>query len=92
MLAAQTPLTVPRCHPGWERSRSCPWWSRASRLVGVLTRDALTRAVRRVSRRRGRRGRHLAEMLARGYWDALSGGAEAMATLLPTVAPVAGGR
>jgi hypothetical protein len=27
-------------------------------------------------------------MLARGYWDALSGGAEAMATLLPVVAPV----
>jgi hypothetical protein len=61
------------------------------RLVGVLTRDALTRALGRSARPvRAASGETLAGMLALGYWDALSGGAEAMVTLLPEVRPVGG--
>lgn len=61
------------------------------RLVGALTRDALTRALRRTARAtRSEAEDTLAGMLARGYWNALSGGAEAMATLLPPVQPLAG--
>jgi Mg/Co/Ni transporter MgtE len=89
LLSAQTPLAGAAAHPGWERASILPVVEPGERLVGVLSRDALTRALGRTSRaQRIAPGGTLAEMLARGYWDALSGGAEAMATLLPAVRPV----
>jgi Mg/Co/Ni transporter MgtE len=93
VLSAQTPLAGAAAHPGWERTSALPVLEAGERLVGVLTRDALTRALGRTARPlRGAAENTLAGMLARGYWDALSGGAEAMATLLPAVGPVAGKR
>ena len=90
VLPAQTPLSGALSHPGWERASAMPVVESGERLVGVLTRDALARALRRTARpSRITPADTLAGMLARGYWDALSGGAEAMATLLPQVRPVA---
>jgi len=89
VLPAKTPLAGAAVHPGWERSSVLPVVEAGERLVGVLTRDALTRAMGRMSRPpRTDDGVTLAGMLVRGYWDALSGGAQAMATLLPGVKPV----
>lgn len=89
VLTAQTPLAGAVGHPGWERSSLLPVVESGGRLLGVFTRDALARASRRRSRPGATNpGGSLAGMLLRGYWDALSGGAEAMATLLPTVGPV----
>jgi Mg/Co/Ni transporter MgtE len=89
VLSAQSPLAGAATHPGWERASILPVVEGAERLVGVLSRDALTRALGRTSRAsRVAPGGTLAEMLARGYWDALSGWSEAMATLLPSVRPV----
>jgi magnesium transporter len=89
VLAAQTPLPVAAHHAGWEDASILPVVESGERLVGALTREALTRALARVQRlRRADPPDTLGGMLARGYWDALSGGAEAMATLLPAVAPV----
>ena len=85
VLSAQMPLAGALVHPGWERASTLPVVESGSRLVGVITRDALTRAVRP---QRTRPAETLAGLLARGYWDALSGIAEAMATLLPPVPPV----
>ncbi|MGD9952730.1 MAG: CBS domain-containing protein [Burkholderiales bacterium] len=91
VLTAQTPVAGAIAHPGWERSSLLPVVESGGRLVGVLTRDALARALRRVSRpARPEAGGGLADMLARGYWDALSGGAEAMVTLLPPVQRIGG--
>lgn len=89
VLTAQTPLAGAVGHPGWERSSLLPVVESGGRLLGVFTRDALARASRRLSRPAPTvAAGSLAGMLTRGYWDALSGGAEAMATLLPTVGPV----
>ncbi len=91
LLSAQTPLIGAIAHPGWEHASILPVVESGQRLVGVLTRDALARALRRTARgARDASPDTLAGMLARGYWNALSGGAEAMATLLPTVPPLAG--
>jgi predicted transcriptional regulator len=89
VLSAQTPLAGAAAHPGWERTSALPVLESGERLVGVLTRDALTRAMGRTAQpARGAPESTLAGMMARGYWDALSGGAEAMATLLPAVSAV----
>ena len=89
VISAQTPLAGALRHPGWENASLLPVLESGERLVGVLTRDALTRALGRTARPgRAAPGETLAGMLARGYWDALSGGAEAMVTVLPTVQAV----
>lgn len=86
VIPAQTPLAGALRHPGWERASLLPVVEIGERLVGVLTRDALTRALGRSARAtRVAPGETLAGMMALGYWDVLSGGAEAMATLLPKV-------
>jgi magnesium transporter len=89
VIPAQTPLAGAVRHPGWEQASLLPVLESGERLVGVLTRDALTRALGRSARpSRAAQGETLAGMLALGYWDALSGGAEAMVTLLPQVKQV----
>jgi len=86
VISAQTPLAGALAHPGWERTSLLAVLEAGERLVGVLTRDALTRALgRRARPARAAPGETLAGMLALGYWDTLSGGAEAMVTLLPGV-------
>jgi magnesium transporter len=90
VIPAQTPLAGALAHPGWEHISVLPVVESGERLVGVLTRDALMRALRRVGRpvRSPENAGGLGEMMARGYWNALSGAAEAMVTLMPAVRPV----
>ncbi len=93
VLPAQTPLAGALAHPGWSRASLLPVVESGGRLVGALTRDALSRAVQRSARlTRVAPVNTLVGLFSRGYWDALSGGVEAMATLLPTVQPVSGKR
>jgi magnesium transporter len=92
VMSAKTPLAGAAAHPGWEHASLLPVLESGERLVGVLTRDALTRALGRSARAHpAAPGETLAGMLALGYWDALSGGAEAMVTVLPSVRAVGGG-
>jgi len=89
VISARTPLAGALAHPGWEHASLLPVVEPGERLVGVLTRDALTRALGRTARaQRAAPAETLGGMLAHGYWNALSGGAEAMVTLLPAVRPV----
>jgi magnesium transporter len=89
VISAQTPLAGAMAHPGWEQASLLPVLEAGERLVGVLTRDALTRALGRTARpQRTAQAETLNGMLALGYWHALSGGAEAMVTLLPRVQAV----
>lgn len=88
VISAQTPLAGAAAHPGWARASLLPVVESGDRLVGVISRHALNRALRPAPARAPEGT--LGAIFARGYWDALSGGAEAMATLLPRVAPVAG--
>jgi magnesium transporter len=86
VISAKTPLAGALAHPGWEQASLLPVLETGERLVGVLTRDALTRALGRSARAApAAPGETLAGMLALSYWDALSGGAEAMVTVLPSV-------
>jgi hypothetical protein len=63
------------------------------RLLGVLTSDALARALRRgAPGARAARSETVAGVLAQGYWETLSGLVQAGATLLPRVPPVGGDR
>jgi Mg/Co/Ni transporter MgtE len=92
VMSAKTPLAGALEHPGWEQASLLPVLESGERLVGVLTRDALTRAIGRSARARpAAPGETLAGMLALGYWNALSGGAEAMVTVLPPVRSVGRG-
>jgi len=90
VLAANAPLTGALAHPGWERASALPVVEPGNRLIGVLTRDALTRALRSVARPAGgATGESLLGILALGYWEMLSGIVEAAATLLPRIEAVA---
>ncbi|MCZ7565545.1 MAG: hypothetical protein M5U08_18585 [Burkholderiales bacterium] len=84
VLAAVAPLGGAASHRGWLRSSVLPVVERGDRLVGVLRRGTLARALARGG---GRASvvvsAGLAETLGRGYWDALSGIISAAVTLLP---------
>jgi magnesium transporter len=87
-LAANAPLAGATGHPGWEQASLLPVLEPGRQLVGVLTRDALARALRRMppsgaAAAGGSTG--LAALLARGYWQALSGLMDSGLTLLPRV-------
>lgn len=86
VLPAQTPLAGALAHPGWRRRSALPVVESGGRLLGVLTHDALARALRGVPATGGSSVEEtLLGVLARGYWGALSGVVEAAATLLPPV-------
>lgn len=91
VLSAHAPLTATPAHPGWAHSSSLPVLSRGERLLGVMTRDALTRALRQTADADGAvhpgLGPTLPTLLAQGYWQALSGLIEVTLRLLPRVAP-----
>ncbi|MBI1283588.1 MAG: CBS domain-containing protein [Thiobacillus sp.] len=91
VLAAHSPLSAAPAHPGWEGSSVLPVVEPGERLVGVMTRDALTRALRRVALSPARSDGEptLPVLLARGYWQALSGLLEAGLALLPRVPSLA---
>lgn len=87
MLTAHATLSATPGHPGWESSSLLPVVEPGERLVGVMTRDALTRALRRNSPPPADASGEttLPMLFARGYWQALSGLLEGGLTLLPKV-------
>ena len=87
VIAATTPLDGALEHRGWERSAALPVVERSERLIGVLRRAALRRAL---AQGRGAPGERpsdddLATALGRGYWNAVSGLFAAALTVLPRV-------
>ncbi len=91
VLAAVAPLAGAATHRGWERAASLPVVERGDRLVGVLRRATLVRALTRSTRSTRETGSEtLPGMLARSYWDALSGMVAATVTQLPPAPPIEG--
>ena len=91
MLTAHAPLSATPAHPGWESSSVLPVVEPGDRLVGVMTRDALTRALRRTAPPSDATTSEttLPVLLARSYWQALSGLLEGGLALLPKVPALA---
>lgn len=89
VLTAMTTLSGAATQRGWQQTSVLPVVERDGRLIGVMRRATLARALAR-----GRGPAQPAEeatiagVMARGYWDALSGIAEAGLALLPPVKPV----
>ncbi len=90
VLPAHAPLAGAAAHPGWELASALPVIEPGERLVGVMTRDALARALRESApaARVASAPTTLPSQLAAGYWLALSGLVESALTLLPRVPPV----
>jgi Mg/Co/Ni transporter MgtE len=91
-LAAHTPLSGARSHPGWQVSSALPVVDRGNRLVGVITRDALERALQRTTApdTEAPVENSLTAVLVRGCWLGMSGIIEAVAASLPAARPISG--
>lgn len=89
LLAAHAPLVGSAQHPGWERASLLPVVEPGDRLIGVMTRDALARALRRATAAPHADGdSSLPTLFARAYWQTLSGLVESGLNLLPRVAAI----
>lgn len=91
VLTAAMPLAGARAHRGWLEHSALPVTTRARGLVGVLTRDALERALRRHSRdgAGGGQDTSLVEALGRAYWQGVSGLTQSLLPLLPSAPRIA---
>ena len=89
VLTAMTPLTGAATQRGWQQSSALPVVERDGRLIGVMHRATLARALAR-SRATTQPADDvtITGVLTRGYWDAASGLAEAGLWLLPPAKPV----
>lgn len=89
MLTAMTPLTGAATQRGWQQSSVLPVVERDGRLIGVMHRATLARALAR-SRATTQSAAEvtITGVLTRGYWDAASGLVEAGLWLLPPAKPV----
>lgn len=90
VLIANAPLSGAAAHPGWQDSSILPVVEPGDRLLGIMTRDALTRALRRREvPAGGNASAGLPAVFAQGYWQALAGLLEGGLALLPRVPAVA---
>lgn len=88
LLAANGSLASAAAHPGWARASVLPVVEPGDRLVGVLTSDALQRALQRaVSAPTEVADGSALHTLARGYWQALAGLMDLALAALPRVPP-----
>lgn len=86
VLLAHAPLAGTAAHPGWEQASLLPVVESGERLIGVMTRDALARALGRATPPPApATAPSLPALFARGYWQTLSGLLVAALALLPTV-------
>jgi magnesium transporter len=91
VLMALAPLAGASAHPGWALASALPVVESGDRLVGVLTHDAMTRALQRnqgpeahdVAREIGLPG-----MVVRSYWQTVVGLVGVCLPLTPSVPPV----
>jgi magnesium transporter len=89
VLTAIATLTGASGQRGWQQSAALPVVDRSGRLIGVLRRSTLARALARNRQQApADEDASLAGVLARGYWDAISGLAEATVSLLPPGKPL----
>jgi magnesium transporter len=89
LLAAHAPLAGTLAHPGWERASLLPVVEPGDRLVGVLTRDALARALRRAGATDvDADDVRLSLVFGRACWQTLSGLIGSGLALLPRVPPL----
>jgi Mg/Co/Ni transporter MgtE len=90
-IAANTPLAAAANHRGWGSSATMVVVDRGGRLIGVLRREALMRALARAPvAQAAASDATVAGALARGYWGAVSGLFAACLAALPAARPVAG--
>lgn len=85
VLAANAPLAAAAEHPGWREGSLLPVVEPGGRLVGVLARDALERALGEPVEASSAAGEGVGGVLGRGYWESFAGIAEALLPLLPSV-------
>jgi magnesium transporter len=86
LLGAAMPLASAAVDPAWQAAVVLPVVERGERLLGVLRRSTLRRALAHVRRvDPGAVDATVVGLLARGYWDAVSGLVEAALTLLPAI-------
>jgi len=91
VLSAVAPLEAATRHEGWQSASALPVVERGDRLVGLMTRDALARALRVRQRASTEEAElELPVLFALGYWQALCGLIESALALLPRVRGVAG--
>jgi magnesium transporter len=92
LLMAHAPLAGSAEDPGWALASVLPVVEPGDRLVGVLTRHALARALRRHLEQPAQAAAAgtLPAVLAKGYWQTLCGVLGVGVGLLPGVGPVDG--
>jgi magnesium transporter len=87
-LSVNAPLTGVRADPGWQSASVLPVVDRDNRLVGLLTRELLERALQRANTAANHSpatSESLPVMLVHGYWQTISGILEALTASLPAV-------
>jgi magnesium transporter len=91
-IAAATPLGAAAAHPGWSQSSTLAVIGADERLVGLLTHDALRRALARREPSEAPQAAQggLGAVVALGYWRALAGLLGGALGALPRIAPLAG--
>jgi len=93
VIAATTPLAGAANHRGWGQTAVLPVVDRGERLIGVLRRESLVRALARApSAAKPDEEMTVAGALARTYWGAVSGLFAACLAALPPAHPTAGGK
>lgn len=92
VLPAASPLAGAATHRGWQHSAGLPVVEQGERLIGVLRRATLMRALaRNRSLTAAPEQQHdLLSVIGLSYWQAISGLVGAAVTALPTVSPVRG--
>lgn len=92
LLSAQATLSSAATHPGWAQATALPVLEPGERLVGVMTRPALARALRHAAAapEEPPTPTTLSAQLMGSYWQALAGLLGAGLGLLPRVRPVMG--
>lgn len=72
-LSAVMPLSGAVEHPGWKQASMLPVVERGKRLVGVLRAEKLAQALQNGVRRAEAGDESLLGLVARGYWDTVTG-------------------
>jgi magnesium transporter len=93
VLPAASPLAGAATHRGWQHAAGLPVVEANERLIGVLRRATLMRALAR-NRSPSAQAAELDALavVAHGYWQVIAGLLAATAALLPAVQPVGGRR
>jgi hypothetical protein len=93
VLPAASPLGGAATHRGWRHAAGLPVVERGERLIGVLRRATLMRALtRNRSLTTPDQRTEVAAVIANVYWQAISGLVGAAVSALPTVESVEGHR